>query len=119
MRRFGQIIGVDPERIEEYTAHHTNIWPEIVDALNTAGITNYSIYFYGEHLFAYYEYEGPPDEYEERMSAVADAPRMQEWWTLVGALQRPLPSRKSGEWWTDMREVFHLGGTVDVATSAE
>ncbi len=95
MQRFGQIIGVDPDRIDEYAAHHDNIWPEIVDALNEAGITNYSIYFHGEHLFAYYEYDGPPDEYEARMRAVADAPRMAEWWALVGATATPARGTRS------------------------
>ncbi|MGA9278709.1 L-rhamnose mutarotase [Ilumatobacter sp.] len=117
MRRFGQIIGIDPDRVDEYTAHHDAIWPEIAGALTEAEIGNYSIFFHGEHLFAYYEYHGPADEYEERMSAVADAPRMKEWWALVGAMQRPLADRPAGAWWTDMREVFHLAGTDDSTAS--
>lgn len=108
MRRFGQIIGVDPERIEEYVDYHANIWPEIADALDRAQIRNYSIFFSGEHLFAYFEYHGPEDQYEERMEALANAPRMAEWWATVGPMQRPLTERAPGEWWKDMREVFHL-----------
>jgi len=49
MRRLGQVIGVDPKRIEEYADLHANIWPEIADALDTAQIRNYSIFFFGEH----------------------------------------------------------------------
>lgn len=108
MRRFGQIIGVDPDRIEEYSEYHNNIWPEIAEALEAAQIRNYSIYFFGEHLFAYFEYHGPDDEYEGRMAAVANAPRMAEWWETVGPIQRPLADRNPGEWWMNMREVFHL-----------
>lgn len=108
MRRFGQIIGVDPERIEEYAAYHADIWPEIALALDAADIRNYSIFFHGEHLFAYLEYHGPAEEYDTRMEAVANSPRMAEWWAVMGAMQRPLPERGEGEWWMNMREVFHL-----------
>ena len=52
MKRFGQIIGVDPERIDEYAEHHNNIWPEIVQALRVAEISNYSIFFHDDLMFA-------------------------------------------------------------------
>ncbi len=108
MRRFGQVIGIDASRIQEYTDHHTNIWPEIADALHVAGIHNYSIYHHGDVLFAYFEYHGPDDEYDQRMRSLADAPRMSEWWALMGDMQRPFADRKPGEFWKNTPCVFHL-----------
>jgi L-rhamnose mutarotase len=44
--------GADPA---EYKRRHDEIWPEMVDALNSAGMHNYSIFRDGRKLFAYLE----------------------------------------------------------------
>ena len=107
MRRFGQLIGLRPERLEEYKRYHAAAWPEILSALREAGIRNYSIFHLDGRLFAYFEYHGPDAELGERMRGVARAPRMREWWDLMDAMQRPVGGRAPGEWWADMEEVFH------------
>jgi len=108
MKRFGQVLGIDPQRIEEYKRYHAAIWPEIAAAITAAGITNYSIFLKDATLFAYFEYVGPDAEFETHMAAMAAAPRMREWWDIMEAMQRPLPTRAPGEWWANMEEVFHL-----------
>jgi L-rhamnose mutarotase len=107
MRRFGQRLGLRPERLAEYRRHHAAIWPEIAQAIHRAGIRNYSIFHRDGALFAYYEYVGPPAEYEQRMQELARAPRMREWWDLMEPMQIPDPARPPGTWWSDMEEVFH------------
>lgn len=107
MRRFGQLLGLRTECIDEYKHHHARIWPEIEQAIRAAGIRNYSIFLRGDLLFGYYEYAGPDDEFEARMQALAEAPRMREWWDLMEAMQVPEPDREPGDWWADMEEVFH------------
>ena len=108
MRRFGQALGLRPDRLEEYKHHHLKLWPEIESALGKAGITNYSIYHLRGQLFAYYEYTGPDDQYDARMRELAEAPRMREWWDIMEPMQLPLEGRKPGAWWADMEEVFHI-----------
>lgn len=107
MRRFGQVLGLDVDRLAEYREYHEAIWPEIAEAITAAGIRNYSIYYRKGQLFAYYEYVGPEAEYEARMEALAAAPRMREWWDLMESMQIPDPDREPGTWWSDMEEVFH------------
>ena len=107
MRRFGQVLGLDPARLEEYRRYHASIWPEIADAIRAAGIRSYSIYYRKGQLFGYYEYHGPDDEFDERMRALAKAPRMREWWDLMEPMQIPRPDRPEGSWWMDMACVFH------------
>ena len=107
MRRFGQVLGIRPECIDEYKRYHARIWPEIEGAIRAAGIRNYSIFLSGEQLFGYYEYHGPDEEYETRMQRLAEAPRMREWWDLMEPMQIPDPARPEGAWWSDMDEVFH------------
>jgi L-rhamnose mutarotase len=41
------------------------------------------------------------------MDALAEAPRMREWWDIMEAMQVPEPQRTPGTWWSDMKEVFH------------
>jgi L-rhamnose mutarotase len=107
MRRYGQWIGIDPARLDEYKRYHARIWPEIAQAIREAGIRNYSIFHHGDRLFAYFEYHGPDAEFETRMARLARAPRMREWWDIMEPMQRPSPARSPGAWWCDMDEVFH------------
>jgi len=107
IRRFGQVLGLKREKLAAYRAYHEEIWPEIAQAIREAGIENYSIFYREGQLFGYYEYHGPPEEYEARMDALARAPRMREWWDVMEAMQIPDPDRVPGTWWSDMDEVFH------------
>ena len=107
MKRHGFVIRANPETLEAYKRIHIKIWPEIEQAIREAGITNYSIYYKDGFLFAYYEYTGPEAEYEARLAQMANAPRMREWWDMTETMQVPLETRKEGEWWASMEEVFH------------
>ena len=44
---------------------------------------------------------------DEQRQALAEAPRMREWWDLMEAMQIPHPRRQPGAWWAAMDEVFH------------
>ena len=72
MRRFGQVIRVRPEAIEEYERLHADPWPGVLAAIAAAHIRNYSIYRHGELLFAYYEYVG--SDLEGDLAAMAADP---------------------------------------------
>ena len=107
MKRFGQLIGLRPEVLEEYKRYHQAVWPEIKDAIRKAGIRNYSIFHFDGKLFAYFEYTGPDDEFEARMRELSRAPRMREWWDIMDPWQMPVEGRKPGDWWANMELVFH------------
>jgi L-rhamnose mutarotase len=107
VRRFGQLVGLRPERLEEYKRYHAAVWPEILAALRKAEIRNYSIFHFDGKLFAYFEYHGPPAEFQERMRQIARALRMREWWDITDPMQVPVEGRAPGDWWADMEEVFH------------
>lgn len=109
-QRHGFVLGVKPERLEEYKEYHRAVWPEILSAISEAGIRNYTIFLKDDLLFGYYEYVGPPDEYDQCMQAMAAAPRMREWWDIMEPMQEPLATRKEGEWWAEMEDVFHTTG---------
>lgn len=106
MKRFGQVIGVKPERYQEYVAAHANVWPTVLARITASNIQNYSIYSLGDQLFAYFEYVG--DDFDGDMQRMADDLETQRWWDLVMPMQEPVEGRGAGEWWATMREVFHV-----------
>ncbi|MEG0722496.1 MAG: L-rhamnose mutarotase [Lachnospiraceae bacterium] len=106
MKRYGSVIQVKSEKLEDYKYHHAHIWPEINAMIKQCKITNYSIYNFGGFLFSYYEYVG--ENYDADMAKMAEDPKTQEWWDLVMPYQTPIEGRKEGEWWAEMEEVYHL-----------
>ena len=104
MRRYGQLLGIKPEGIDEYERLHAAVWPEVLVTIEACNIRNYSIFRYENMLFSYFEYIG--DDYEGDMAKMAADPKTQEWWSINRPLQQPLT--QTGEWWSTMREVFHV-----------
>jgi L-rhamnose mutarotase len=105
LRRFGQLINVRPDAIDEYERLHAAPWPGVLQQIHRSNIRNYSIYREGTQLFAYFEYVG--DDFESDMAAMAADPETQRWWALTDAMQEPLPDREPGAWWKTLREIFH------------
>ena len=105
MKRFGQVIRLQPGVLERYRRYHAAIWPEVASRIAECKIANYSIYHKDGYLFAYFEYVG--DDYAADMARMAEDPRTQEWWAIMKPMQDPVPTRSEGEWWADMEEVFH------------
>ena len=107
MKRFGQVIGIDPLQFETYKTCHAAVWPEILEMITACNIRNYSIFHKDNLLFAYFEYIG--NDFAADMTKMAADPKTQEWWAIMMPMQRPLATRAEGEWWAEMEEVFHLG----------
>jgi L-rhamnose mutarotase len=49
------VIKLKPGMKEEYKKRHDNIWPELKKMISKGGQRNYSIWYYNDLLFAYYE----------------------------------------------------------------
>lgn len=105
MKRYGSLIKVRAEKLQEYKKLHAAVWPEILDMIRQCNIRNYSIYYKDGMLFSYYEYIG--DDYDADMAKMAADPNTQKWWDVCKPCQEPLETRAPGEWWASMEEVFH------------
>lgn len=106
MQRIGMVIGVKPEKIEEYKRLHAAVWPEVLARISACNIRNYSIFLKEPEnlLFSFFEYHGT--DYTGDMAKMAADPKTQEWWAVCMPCQAPLDTRREGEWWADMEEVF-------------
>jgi len=105
MKRYGSIIKVVPEKLEEYKQLHAAAWPAVLEQIRLSNIRNYSIFYKDGMLFSYFEYIGI--HYEKDMAAMAADPVTQEWWKVCIPCQMPVETRKEGEWWASMEEVFY------------
>ena len=105
----GFVIGVKPERIEEYKRLHAAVWPEVLATITACNIRNYSIFLREPEnvMFGYFEYHG--SDFAADMAKMAADPVTQNWWDVCMPCQAPLETRKPGEWWAGMEEVFHHG----------
>ncbi|MFI5384563.1 MAG: L-rhamnose mutarotase [Fimbriimonadales bacterium] len=110
MERYGSVIGVRAEKIDEYRRLHAAVWPEVLATIKACSIQNYTIYLRkmpdGKHyLFSTFEYTG--NDFAADMAKMAADPKTQEWWSICKPMQEPLPGLAEGEWWAEMQEVFH------------
>ncbi|MEX2232390.1 MAG: L-rhamnose mutarotase [Cyclobacteriaceae bacterium] len=105
IQRYGMVIRIRPEKISEYKALHAKPWPGVLKQITESNIRNYSIYLKDDYLFGYFEYTG--DDFEADMKKMARDSLTREWWKLTDPCQIPLETRKEGEWWSTMEEVFH------------
>jgi L-rhamnose mutarotase len=106
MKRYGSLIGLRPEALDEYKKYHAAVWPEVLTMIQKCNIRNYSIFLKDSLLFSYFEYHGT--DYSSDMARMAADPKTQEWWAIMMPMQRPIETRGKDEWWASMQEVFHL-----------
>ncbi|MEJ5900926.1 L-rhamnose mutarotase [Ochrobactrum teleogrylli] len=106
-QRMGMVIGLNAEKVAEYKKLHAAVWPEILALISECNITNYTIFLKEPEnlLFGTWEYVGT--DFEADMKKMADNPKNQEWWSVCMPCQKPFETRKEGEWWAMMEEVFH------------
>src|SRR5260370_16881018 len=87
MKRYGSVIKVKPDAIEEYKKYHTAVWPEVLAMIRSCNIRNYSIYLKDNLLFGYFEYHGT--DYAADMAKMAADPKSQAWLTISMPIQNP------------------------------
>ena len=108
--RYGSVIGIKPEKVEEYNRLHAAAWPGVLQMIKRCNIQNYSIYLRklpdGKYyLFSYFEYVG--GDFEADMATMAADPETQRWWEECKPCHVPFDDREPDEWWAGMQEVFH------------
>jgi L-rhamnose mutarotase len=75
MPQYAWALEVRPGYEEEYKRRHEEIWPEMVEALRSAGISNYSIFRLGLTLFGYFE----TDDLEKTQEYLANDDTNRRW----------------------------------------
>lgn len=110
MKRYGSVVGLKAEKLEEYKRLHAAVWPAVLAMIDLCHFRNFSIYLRmlpdGKHyLFSYFEYTGA--DFAADSARMAADPVTQRWWSECMPCQEPFVDRAEGEWWAGMEEVFH------------
>ena len=100
MIRYGMVIKVRAEKLEEYKELHSAVWPDVLEMIKKCNIRNHSIYHKDGYLFSYFEYEG--EDFEADMKKMAADPMTQKWWDICKPCQEPLETKARDEWWANM-----------------
>jgi L-rhamnose mutarotase len=103
--RYGSVLKVKPGALKKYSKLHSAVWPDVLKMITRCNIRNYSIYYKDGYLFSYFEYVGK--NFDKDMAKMAADKTTQRWWAVCKPLQQPLKTRKKGEWWASMPELFH------------
>ncbi|HEY5875696.1 MAG TPA: L-rhamnose mutarotase [Ilumatobacteraceae bacterium] len=103
--RVGFRLQVRPELIDEYRAHHSAVWPEMLDALERCGWHHYSLFLDVDGtLFGYFETTGT---LQEAVAAMQDEPVNERWQALMGPYFA-VGDAPADQQMRELTEVFHL-----------
>jgi L-rhamnose mutarotase len=96
-------LRIRPELLEEYRALHDEIWPELRNALKSAGIRNYSLYLWKDgNEFGVLEC----DDWELVRTALASNETVSKWEELMANyLETPVDPLRGPNL---LEEIFHL-----------
>jgi len=84
MAHHAWVLGLRPGCEEEYKRRHDEIWPEMLAALRTTGIRNYSIFRHGLDLIGYFE----TDDLPASIAALAASDVNRRWAEWMAPLMR-------------------------------
>ncbi len=85
MERYAFKMFLNPGMEAEYKRRHDEIWPELVDLLHEAGVSEYSIYLDPDTNILF----GVLQRHEKHgMESLPDHPVMQRWWAYMADIMR-------------------------------
>ncbi|MFI5717628.1 L-rhamnose mutarotase [Nocardia sp. NPDC051750] len=106
------LLTLRPERMDDYLAAHTTVWPDMLDALRAAGWTNYSLFLRPEDGLVVGYLETP--DFAQAQAAMAATEVNARWQaTMAQYFQEPAISREEqgarpDETMHRLTEYFHL-----------
>jgi L-rhamnose mutarotase len=106
MQRVAFLLKVKPEKLEEYKAHHRQVWPEMLAALSAAGWRNYSLFVRPDGLlFGYVE---TPEGLETAQALMAATEVNTRWQEFMAPFFESHDGARADEMFLELEEVFHL-----------
>ncbi len=103
MERVGFRMRLLPGADAEYRRRHAEVWPDMLDALRSAGARDYTIFLDGDDLFGYLVV----DDFDRFRSTMAATAVNDRWQADMAPLIDPLTDPATG-FHRRLDEVFHL-----------
>jgi len=103
MQKHAFRMQLNPGMRDEYKRRHDEIWPELVELLRAAGISDYSIHL-DEETGALFAVLWRRDDHT--MDKLPEAEVMQRWWAHMGDIMETNPDGSPVV--RDLTPVFHM-----------
>ena len=105
MNRVCFTLRVKPDMLDEYRAHHAEVWPEMLDALSRTGWHNYSLFLRDDGLLiGYFE---TPGTLEDAVAGMENEPVNARWQELMAPFFDG-GGEHADSMMTAIEEFFHL-----------
>ena len=106
MERVCFLLQIRPERMEEYLQAHTEVWPEMLDALSATGWRNYSLFLHRADglVVGYLE----TDDFAAAQAAMAATDVNRRWQAGMAPYFQDLAGQRPDEGLVRLEEYFHL-----------
>ena len=105
MQRIAFLLRLNEGKGPEYDKAHAAVWPELLDLLKRAGVSEYSIFRRDELLFLTMQIEG---DFNAVWNKIEADPVNTKWQEAMGAYFVPKQAVREGERFPMMQEVFYL-----------
>jgi L-rhamnose mutarotase len=109
LQRVAFLLQIKPGKIEEYEEAHRHVWPEMILELQSAGISEYSIFRRGLQLFLTMHVA----DFEATHRMLAESEVNQRWQRMMASLFDAVPGKDASETLAMMQEVFYMPGIPD------
>ncbi len=103
MEKYAFRMRLNPGCREEYQRRHAEIWPELVELLKAAGVSDYSIHFDEETNLLFGVLWRTEDH---GMDDLPKQPVMQRWWAHMADIMETQPDNEPVT--APLQTVFHL-----------
>lgn len=105
MKRVGFLLKVKQDKLDEYKAHHENVWPEMLEALRRTGWHNYSLFMRDDGLlFGYFE---TPDSFQSALDGMSREEINAKWQDFMAPFFEGV-GEHADKMMEDLVEIFHL-----------
>ena len=105
MERVCFLARVRSDKLEEYRTRHREVWPEMTDALRSAGWTNYTLFLTDDGLLVGYL---ETQDYQAALSRMAETDVNSRWQAEMAPYFTELDGRPPDQGFRRIAEIFHL-----------
>ncbi|HTW08487.1 MAG TPA: L-rhamnose mutarotase [Acidimicrobiales bacterium] len=105
MQRICFHLRVRPDRLDEYRARHTAVWPEMLAALRGTGWRNYSLFLADDGLLTGYV---ECDDFDESVRAMGELPVNARWQAEMAGFFVDIEGGQPDRAMRPLPMVFHL-----------
>ncbi|MGO8892697.1 MAG: L-rhamnose mutarotase [Streptosporangiaceae bacterium] len=105
MERVCFLARVRSDKLEEYRTRHREVWPEMTDALRSAGWANYTLFLADDGLLVGYL---ETDDYSAAQRRMAQLDVNERWQADMAPYFTELDGRPPDQGFRRIAEIFHL-----------